>query len=186
MNWATITRRLPLIRECDGAAAAEFAMIFPLLLLLVLGIYEFGKIYWINNTLQFAAEQTARCILANETSTSSDSITSVTTAPCNANSYILNLSTANGTPSTSLVSSCHAIDNGTYTANTYCRSVTIDYSLSSTGDPIWGLVWNLIRVVTRQSASASTFTLRGYAVVPIGYLPTSALSCDNGHVYPAC
>ena len=55
----------------DGGSAVEFALLIPFLLVLIIGIYEFGRAYWVQNTLQFAAEQTARCVMANPPSTPS-------------------------------------------------------------------------------------------------------------------
>ena len=43
-----------------GAAAVEFALVVPVLLLLVLGIVEFGRIYNIQTTLSAAAREGAR------------------------------------------------------------------------------------------------------------------------------
>jgi Flp pilus assembly protein TadG len=50
-----------------GAAAVEFAIIFPILLLFLFGIYEFGRLFWIQSSLQFAAEQAGRWAMANST-----------------------------------------------------------------------------------------------------------------------
>jgi Flp pilus assembly protein TadG len=48
---------------CDaaGSAAVEFALTLPLLLLLVLGTAEFGRLLWVQNSIQYATEQAARC-----------------------------------------------------------------------------------------------------------------------------
>lgn len=48
---------------CDtaGSAAVEFALTLPLLLLLVLGTAEFGRVLWVQNAIQYATEQAARC-----------------------------------------------------------------------------------------------------------------------------
>ena len=55
-----VIRTKRLFGNCEGGAAAEFALLIPFILLLIYGIYEFGRLYWIQNTLQFAAEQTGR------------------------------------------------------------------------------------------------------------------------------
>lgn len=47
-------------REERGAAAAEFALILPLMLLLVFGFFEAGRLYWSYNTVQAAARDAAR------------------------------------------------------------------------------------------------------------------------------
>lgn len=52
-----------------GAAAVEFALVVPLLLLLVLGIAEFGRAYNLSTTLSGAAREGARAMaLQNSTS----------------------------------------------------------------------------------------------------------------------
>lgn len=43
-----------------GAVAVEFAMIIPLLLLLLLGVIDFGRAMYVKNSLVYAASQGAR------------------------------------------------------------------------------------------------------------------------------
>jgi Flp pilus assembly protein TadG len=54
-----MTRQL--IRDDLGAAAVEFALTVPVLLLLLLGVSEFGRLLWTQNSIQYAVEQAARC-----------------------------------------------------------------------------------------------------------------------------
>lgn len=52
------------VREicCErGAAALEFAIILPLLLLCVLGLIEFSRAIWTQATLDYAVQAAARC-----------------------------------------------------------------------------------------------------------------------------
>lgn len=44
-----------------GAIAAEFALVVPILLLLIFSIIEFGRVMWTQNVLQSAVEDAARC-----------------------------------------------------------------------------------------------------------------------------
>lgn len=44
-----------------GAAAIEFAIILPILLLCVLGLIEFGRAIWTQATLDHAVQAAARC-----------------------------------------------------------------------------------------------------------------------------
>ncbi len=44
-----------------GSVAIEFAFAFPLFLLCVLGIMEFGRMIWSQTTLDYAVEAAARC-----------------------------------------------------------------------------------------------------------------------------
>jgi Flp pilus assembly protein TadG len=48
------------MREDRGATAVEFAMVIPLLLVLVLGIAEFGHAFQVQGTLSAAAREGAR------------------------------------------------------------------------------------------------------------------------------
>jgi Flp pilus assembly protein TadG len=53
-------------RAEDGAAVAEFAVVVPIFLILLLGTLEFARGFWIVNTLQFAVEQGARYTMLAE------------------------------------------------------------------------------------------------------------------------
>lgn len=61
----TLLRRA--LRERGGAAAVEFAMTVPILLVAMLGIIEFGRILWAQNALHYAVEQAARCATIDTT-----------------------------------------------------------------------------------------------------------------------
>ncbi|HLO77311.1 MAG TPA: TadE/TadG family type IV pilus assembly protein [Magnetospirillum sp.] len=54
-------------RDCTGAMAVEFALLLPVLLLMLTGILEFGRAMWIRQDMQFAVEEAARYALANDT-----------------------------------------------------------------------------------------------------------------------
>lgn len=43
-----------------GATVVEFAVILPLLLLLLMAIFEFGLLFWVNMTMQHAVREGAR------------------------------------------------------------------------------------------------------------------------------
>lgn len=55
-------RRLFLALRADqrGAALLEFAIVGPLLLTLLLGIVEMGRMFYVRNSLEYATEQAAR------------------------------------------------------------------------------------------------------------------------------
>ncbi len=44
-----------------GAAAVEFAIVFPLLVLFTLGLIGFGRLIWTQATLDYAVQAAARC-----------------------------------------------------------------------------------------------------------------------------
>jgi Flp pilus assembly protein TadG len=50
-----------------GAAAVEFAIVFPILLLFVLGLMDFARMIWVQSTLDYAVEAAARCAAINAT-----------------------------------------------------------------------------------------------------------------------
>ncbi|OAH63542.1 pilus assembly protein TadE [Dietzia cinnamea] len=52
-----------------GAAAVEFALVLPILLLLVLGIIEFGRAYHVQTTLSNAARDGVRVMALQDSST---------------------------------------------------------------------------------------------------------------------
>jgi len=69
MTWSvTMTLcRLLRIGRClfaarDGASAAEFALVVPGFMLLLLGVLEFARVFFVANTLQFAVAQGARYV----------------------------------------------------------------------------------------------------------------------------
>ncbi len=55
-----------------GTTAIEFAILAPVLLAFLLGITEFGRAFWIRQTLQFAVEEAARAALVNSALSASD------------------------------------------------------------------------------------------------------------------
>jgi Flp pilus assembly protein TadG len=56
------------VRDESGASdAVEFALVGPLLVVFLLGIYEFGQAVWTQGILDFAVEQAARCATVNST-----------------------------------------------------------------------------------------------------------------------
>ena len=65
--------RRSLCRDISGATAAEFALVFPLALLFLLGAVELGRMLWLQNSLQYAAEQAVRCAVVNTATCSSAS-----------------------------------------------------------------------------------------------------------------
>lgn len=54
-----------IIRNCHASAAVEFALLAPVILTVLIGTIEAGRAVWVRNTLQFAAEETARFSMLN-------------------------------------------------------------------------------------------------------------------------
>jgi Flp pilus assembly protein TadG len=57
----TAAQLLRLRQARSGATAVEFAFVAPLLLLLLLGLAEIGRVMWTQSALQFAVQEAARC-----------------------------------------------------------------------------------------------------------------------------
>jgi Flp pilus assembly protein TadG len=55
-----------LARSTGGAAILEFAILAPLLIGMLVGLIEFGRAYWVRQTLTEVAFQTARCMALDE------------------------------------------------------------------------------------------------------------------------
>lgn len=49
----------------SGAVAIEFAILFTIAMLLVLGLAEFGRALWYQSTLDYAVQSAARCGAVN-------------------------------------------------------------------------------------------------------------------------
>lgn len=55
------------VSQSRGATALEMAIVLPAFLMLVFGIEEFGRLFWLQSSLQYAVEQAARCAAVNTT-----------------------------------------------------------------------------------------------------------------------
>jgi Flp pilus assembly protein TadG len=82
-TWLTALTRL---RSADGGSnAVEFALVAPLLIGFLFGIYEFGLAIWTQGILDYAVEQAARCASVNAatcgTTTETASYAATQTAP---------------------------------------------------------------------------------------------------------
>jgi Flp pilus assembly protein TadG len=51
------------LRCQEGLAAVEFALVAPILVLVLLGVMEFGIFAWNRHSLEFAVEETARSVM---------------------------------------------------------------------------------------------------------------------------
>jgi len=62
------------LRRADaGSSAVEFAMVAPILILMLFGVFEFGRALWTQSMLDFAVEQASRCATINTTTCGSPS-----------------------------------------------------------------------------------------------------------------
>lgn len=128
----------------EGNVVLEFALIVPVLMFLIIGIYEFGRFYWIQNTLQFAAEQAARCIMANTGYNASD----LSSGTCAISNYLAGIAPT----SAALTSpSCSGV-NGSISPAPTCKKIVVTYDFS------------FVSLMARFSGG--TITITGQSTVP--------------------
>jgi Flp pilus assembly protein TadG len=92
-------------RDIAGAAILEFTLLAPLLLSMLLGIVEVGRMFYVRQALEYATEQAARYYMLHPTAANSTvttylqgqmaggmgshiSVSYVDTANCNSNSTV--------------------------------------------------------------------------------------------------
>lgn len=68
-------------KDDRGAAAVEFALVLPLLLTLVFGIAEFGRLYTIQTSITAAAREGARAMALDDTLAAARSAAESTAQP---------------------------------------------------------------------------------------------------------
>jgi Flp pilus assembly protein TadG len=66
------TRLRRLFGARDGAAAVEFALVFPVAALFLIGAIEFGRLFWMRSLLEHAVEETGRYAMAHTTAAQSE------------------------------------------------------------------------------------------------------------------
>ena len=72
-TMSTLARRSANLWRCGrGTVAVEFAMVFPLLIVMLLGIYSVGAVMNSISTVRFALEETARVLQMNPDLAESD------------------------------------------------------------------------------------------------------------------
>ena len=68
--FARLRRGLAKLTACRlGATAVEFGIVAPLFLSMTLGLMEMSRAMWIKATMQFAAEETTRHFIVNNSKT---------------------------------------------------------------------------------------------------------------------
>jgi len=85
------------MREDGGTSAIEFALVFPVFILMVLGIFEFSRALWTRSLLNYAVQTAARC-------------GAVDTATCGSTNDTITYAVQNSSPLT--------IPNSDFTAST--------------------------------------------------------------------
>jgi Flp pilus assembly protein TadG len=68
------------LRDRSGAAAVEFALVFPLLLVVMIGIFEFGRVWNVHQVVTDASREGARRAVVRDGVTGTAKQTAVTNA----------------------------------------------------------------------------------------------------------
>jgi Flp pilus assembly protein TadG len=55
-----------------AATAVEFALVSPIFLIMIIGIFEMGRAMWIKSSLQYAVEETTRYAIVNTSATTTE------------------------------------------------------------------------------------------------------------------
>jgi Flp pilus assembly protein TadG len=66
------TRLRRLFGARDGGTAVEFALVFPVAALFLIGAIEFGRLFWMRSLLEHAVEETGRYAMAHTTAAQSE------------------------------------------------------------------------------------------------------------------
>ncbi len=64
-------------RNDAGTAFIEFAIAGPIVILALIGVIEFGRYFWIRNTLEYAVEEAGRYAILNKNASQNDIQTQV-------------------------------------------------------------------------------------------------------------
>jgi Flp pilus assembly protein TadG len=59
-------------RDQSGGPFLEFAIVGPVIVLALIGTLEFGRFFWVRNTLEYAVEEAGRYAILNKTASSTD------------------------------------------------------------------------------------------------------------------
>ena len=82
-----LNRLARLLNRDDGNTAVEFAFVFPVFILMVLGIFEVSRAVWTQSLLNYAVQTAARC-------------GAIDTATCPSNTAMISYAVQNSTPLT--------------------------------------------------------------------------------------
>ena len=64
----------------SGATAVEFALVAPIFLLVMVGMFDMSRAMWIKATLQFSVEKATRAFAVNNSLSTSDLVNAAETA----------------------------------------------------------------------------------------------------------
>ena len=138
-----MTKRTSLRKNERGAALLETAITIPIILLITVGIFEFGRAYQTWQVLTNAAREGARmAILVDKTDAEVQTV-------------VKNYITSGGLPATPTVNIDRNVAMGTNTAS----RITVDY-------PFRFIVLNpVVRMVTPSSTTGAPLTMQSTALM---------------------
>jgi Flp pilus assembly protein TadG len=138
-----MTKRTSLRKNERGAALLETAITIPIILLITVGIFEFGRAYQTWQVLTNAAREGARmAILVDKTDAEVQTV-------------VKNYITSGGLPATPTVNIDRNVAMGTNTAS----RITVDY-------PFQFIVLNpVVRMVTPSSTTGAPLTMQSTALM---------------------
>lgn len=88
---------LHLIKKSEsGVAAVEFALIAPIFFMMIFGIIDMGRVYWLISSMEYAVEGAGRYAMLNTSATSQQVI-----EEAQDNLYVINQNSVTFTTSTS-------------------------------------------------------------------------------------
>lgn len=58
LRW--IAKRIPLLGDREGSVVVEFAIAVPIMLLLLFGVFDFGRMMWLSSSVKHAAAEGVR------------------------------------------------------------------------------------------------------------------------------
>lgn len=99
-----------LIHNSRGAAAVEFALVAPIIFIVIFVLINFGRLYWVQGSMTFAIEAAGRYAMLNPASSSA-----TITSQANANLY--GISTSEVAFSTNTITGSDSVQYMIITAN---------------------------------------------------------------------
>jgi Flp pilus assembly protein TadG len=88
MNCLKKKRLLPFLAREDGVVGVEFVILFPLLALIVVGLVEFGHLWYVRQTLTNASREGARAAVVFEVANPDRAAWATTVATNAVNQYL--------------------------------------------------------------------------------------------------
>jgi Flp pilus assembly protein TadG len=141
------------IRECDGAAAVEFAICGSVLIMLLLGIVEFGFIYFQKAAITNASREGARYGVTYQTDTNGIRLAPAS-YPKTIETVVTDYLTKSGVPASSYTISVadDPLNTGGYTAGTTGKPIVVTVTGTNKMDLLGGFMPSLRNITFKGQA----------------------------------